>query len=1005
MGSRTTLRCVIVTATAFGVTYAADARRADLERRFTQSVQPFVKSYCIGCHSGASAAAQFDLSQYSNLAAVVRDYPRWNLVLEKLTAREMPPKPVPPPPEAKRQSVIDWVQALRKNEAQKNAGDPGIVLARRLSNAEYNYTIRDLTGVDMRPTHEFPVDPANPAGFDNSGESLAMSPALIGKYLQAARDVANHMVLNLDGFAFADYPMLVETDREKYAIQRIVDFYRRQPTDYADYFEAAWVFKNRAILSESGKTLDAIAADRKVSPKYLATIWQALETPEDVGPLAKIQRMWRALPAPNAGQPDVARPGCVAMRDFVTRLRHLTFRFFRSPRVAGLAPTSQPLMNWRLRQFATHRRDFDRAALRVEGESPAFESALRLDAGAVSGETDRAAVKEFVAAILKGRQDDPDLAVPAGQRDRYEAAFARFSSIFPDAFHISERGRFYPIDTLDKGRLLSAGFHNVMGFYRDDAPLKELILDEKGGQELERLWQEFDFIADHTIRTYVQYYFNQSGEVQGHGNESGTARPADKEVIAEPVIMGLKQAYLAKAATSRDPDTRAAIEEHFDRVNATIRWVERARAESQPHQIEALVKFAGRAYRRPLTATERDGILTYYHQLREKDGLSHEDAMRDSLASVLMAPEFLYRVDVAARARPAQSSRSAPLSNYSIANRLSYFLWSSMPDDELMRHAAAGDLHKPDVLRAEVQRMLKDDRARGLATEFGGNWLDFRRFDGINTVDRERFPSFDNDLRAAMFEEPVRFLSDIIHRDGSVLDLLYGDYTFVNAPLAKHYGVAVTPKPGEWARVENAHEYGRGGLLAMAAFLTQNAPGLRTSPVKRGYWVARRVLGEVIPPPPATVPELPNDEAKMDLPLPQMMEKHRANPTCAACHARFDSFGLVFEGYGPVGERRTTDLAGRRVHTQTAFPRDGGEGDGLAGLQSYIRTQRQADFSDNLCRKMLAYALGRSLILSDELLIDQMRAKLVERNYRFSALVETIIESPQFLTKRVSGGA
>jgi hypothetical protein len=138
----------------------------------------------------------------------------------------------------------------------------------------------------------------------------------------------------------------------------------------------------------------------------------------------------------------------------------------------------------------------------------------------------------------------------------------------------------------------------------------------------------------------------------------------------------------------------------------------------------------------------------------------------------------------------------------------------------------------------------------------------------------------------------------------------------------------------------------------------------------------------------------------MDLPLPQMMEKHRANATCAACHARFDSFGLVFEGYGPIGERRTQDLAGRMVHTQAAFPRDGGEGSGVEGLQAYIRAHRQDDFVDSFCRKMLAYALGRSLILSDELLVDQMRAKLVERKYQFSALVETIVESPQFLTKR-----
>ena len=162
-----------------------------------------------------------------------------------------------------------------------------------------------------------------------------------------------------------------------------------------------------------------------------------------------------------------------------------------------------------------------------------------------------------------------------------------------------------------------------------------------------------------------------------------------------------------------------------------------------------------------------------------------------------------------------------------------------------------------------------------------------------------------------MFEEPIRFITDLIQNDRSVLDLLYGNYTFVNRVLAQHYGMPARRSAGgpeDWVRVDDARAYGRGGLLPMAVFLTQNAPGLRTSPVKRGYWVARRVLGEVIPPPPPTVPELPHDESKSDLPVRDLLAKHRENKTCASCHARFDSFGLAFEGYGPVGERRTKDL-------------------------------------------------------------------------------------------------
>src|SRR5258707_8102240 len=167
-----------------------------LDRQFDETVRPFVAKYCLGCHSGQSAAAQFDLKAYTSLTAVTRDFPRWVLVMERLNAKEMPPKAVLAPPEDARQQVIEWIQSVRAEEIKKSAGDPGMVPARRLSSAEYNYTVRDLTGQDMQVTREFPVDPANPAGFDNSGESLTMSPALVNKYLRAARDVADHMVLS-----------------------------------------------------------------------------------------------------------------------------------------------------------------------------------------------------------------------------------------------------------------------------------------------------------------------------------------------------------------------------------------------------------------------------------------------------------------------------------------------------------------------------------------------------------------------------------------------------------------------------------------------------------------------------------------------------------------------------------------------------------------------------------------------------------------------------------------
>jgi len=1007
-----------------------DPTELDLEHRFVETVRPFVMTYCIACHSGEKPMAQFDLGQHSDLRAVVQDHRHWSLVLEKLTAKQMPPPQAMQPASDARQMVIAWIDAVLKNEARKNAGDPGLVLARRLSNAEYNYTIRDLTGVDIRPTREFPVDPANPAGFDNSGESLAMSPALLNKYLQAAREVANHLVLKPNGLAFASHPMLVETDRDKYCVSQIVNFYQRQAIDYSDYFQTAWRFKHRAALGKPKATLADLAAESKVSPKYLATVWRTLEgTREEVGPTAKLQAMWRELPAPKSNQPEFARDGCNRMRDFVVQLRRKLEPRFPGLTVKGMRATSQPFLMWKNRQYATHRMDYDRDALQVEGEARIVQTdSTPKNKGAAENDI----VDEEAAERLRNRlPNDPDLRVPAGQRARYEAAFARFCAVFPDAFYISERGRNYLDPTKDKGRLLSAGFHNLMGYFRDDLPLYELILDEKGQKELDALWQELDFVASGNIRTYVQFYFNEAGEAHGRGPESGALRPPDKEVTSEVMIQQVKDSYLAKARASSNETAVQAIEDHFQFVNVGIRWVERARIESEPRHLEVLQQFAARAYRRPLSQGERADLLAFYRSLRNKSGLDHEEAMRDSVVSILMSPDFCYRMDLVdtdvateqqasqhlsprAKTTPSGALRGTrvtslppgarPLSDFALASRLSYFVWSSMPDDELLARAAAGELRKPEVLAAQVRRMLKDKKARGLATEFAGNWLDFRRFEELNTVDRERFATFTNELRQAMFEEPIQFFVDVARNDRSVLDFLYANHTFVNPVLAEHYGM---PRDGvrsdEWVRVEEATRYGRGGLLPMSVFLTKNAPGLRTSPVKRGYWVVRRVLGEEIPPPPAVVPELPRDEAKLDLPLRELLAKHRQDASCASCHARFDSFGLAFEGYGPVGERRTKDLAGRPVDTQATFP-GGSEGSGFDGLRNYIRTHRENDFIDNLCRKMLVYALGRSLLLSDEPTIEATRRKLIANSYRLSSLVKSIVTSPQFLTKRGQDG-
>lgn len=973
--------------------WAADSQSAALETKFDEKIRPFLKAYCVDCHGGKKPEAEFDVSAITTLSALLKDGARWSSILERITANEMPPSDAEHQPSAQaRGEAIQWFEAVQQDQIRRHAGDPGIVLARRLSNAEFDYSVRDLTGVDLQPAREFPVDPSNMAGFDNSGESLTMSPALLNKYLQAAREVASHLYLRENGFGFASHPMLSESDRDKFCVQQIIDFYRRQNIDYADYFQAAWRFQHRAALGQPNQTLAECARENRVSPKYLATIWSTLTQPEKVGPMVKLQSLWHALPTPRAGNVTAARAGCEAMRAYVVEVRKKVEGRFLNLNAGDPGTEWLPFLNWKNEQYAKHRRTFDPEQLQVKNEAPRpHVGRVRIEGGNQFG--------PGRTIPVQNQPGDPDLFVPPGARAEYEAAWTRFASVFPDMFYRDQRGRNYFYTGRDEARYLSAGYHNVLGYFRDDWPLYELLLNPQEQAELDGMWRELDFIAGANIRGFVQFAVSGTRGARESFRDkepsiSFATRMNDVQIATTPVLRKLEADYLARV-TNGDDEAIAAIKHYFDLTDTSIRWVERTRVTAESSHVEALLDFAARAFRRPLTAEDRDDLLDFYHTAREKNGLDHETALRESVVMVLLSPNFNYRADLA-----QAGTETNPLSDHDLASRLSYFLWSSVPDAELTALATRGDLRRPEVIVAQARRMLQSPRSRALAVEFGGNWLEFRRFEETNTVDLERYPSFTPELRRAMFEEPVRFAMDVFQRNRSVLDFLSARDTFVNPALAKHYGMkGVTAAPDEWVRIEDATPYGRGGLLPMAVFLTKNAPGLRTSPVKRGYWVAKNILGDRIPPPPPTVPELPKDETKLELPLREMLARHRADPACAGCHARFDSFGLVFEGFDPVGVPREQDLAGRKVDAHATFP-GGNEGLGVEGLRRYLREKRQDDFVDNLCRKLLAYALGRSLMLSDGPLVQEMRRQLAADGYRFDNLIQAIVTSPQFLTKR-----
>lgn len=290
--------------------------------------------------------------------------------------------------------------------------------------------------------------------------------------------------------------------------------------------------------------------------------------------------------------------------------------------------------------------------------------------------------------------------------------------------------------------------------------------------------------------------------------------------------------------------------------------------------------------------------------------------------------------------------------------------------------------------------MLKDERLRALAVEFGTQWIHVRGFDELKEKNEKLFPTFDANLRAAIYEESIRFFQDLFQNDRPVTRILDADYTFLNETLAKHYGIPGVTGP-QWRRVEGVRKYGRGGVLGLASVQAKQAGASRSSPVLRGNWVVETLLGEKLPRPPANVPRLPEEEGNDGLTMRQQVERHTRAAECATCHVRIDPFGFALENYDSIGRLRVKNPGGPPVDTRARL-RDGTEFEGIDGLRTYLLTKKKDVVLRLFCRRLLGYALGRSVTLSDQTLIDEMVAEMDRTEGRLSAAVQAIVRSPQF---------
>jgi mono/diheme cytochrome c family protein len=408
---------------------------------------------------------------------------------------------------------------------------------------------------------------------------------------------------------------------------------------------------------------------------------------------------------------------------------------------------------------------------------------------------------------------------------------------------------------------------------------------------------------------------------------------------------------------------------------------------------EILDRFASKAYRRPATPDEVERLLHLFDASQAR-GEKLEAGIQLALEAVLVSPKFLFRVELDDR---PDSQGPHPLDDYQLASRLSYFLWATMPDDELLGLAARKQL-APN-LEGQARRMLRDPKAQALVENFAVQWLQLRN---LRTVapDPMLFPEFDDKLRADMLKETELFFGAVVHEDRGILDLLDADFTFVNERLARHYGIRGV-EGEEFRRVSLAGGQ-RGGLLTQASILTVTSNPTRTSPVKRGKWVLEQILGTPPPPPPPMVPELPADEkARLTGSLRQRMEQHRANPSCAVCHTKMDALGFAFENFDAVGAFRTKDGT-FPIDPSGTLP-DGQSFRGPAELKAILRGKKEL-FSRCLTEKMLTYALGRGVEPYDRPTVEAINAALACNDYRFSTLVLEIVKSEPFRLRRGKGG-
>lgn len=1036
-----------------------------------------LKQFCFDCHGSGVAEGQIDVEQMLARQAFNTHFKAWEKVASMIEAGKMPPKDAAQPSHQERKALASQIRAAIEQVARQYSGDPGDVPLRRLTSAEYAYTIRDLTGLDLDLGSEFVSDAAGGEGFTNVGTVQFFDDAGLERYLEAAKKVASHAVIGAGPLQFFSDPG--QTGLELSAIDRIRRLYREHGFRtaageggvpfglevYPKAFFVAWQYQHRSALAKGGDSLETFATGEGVPPRFSEHVWSVVNLPAPSFPTSEIVARFRSLPAPSSSPASAvelaaAREQCNLlyrfMNDWQSRLARtvgdeeeaailsehaiqvrtshtLVARFAwmdGPPKVARLqfsvasanpGREVQPVVIWqnpRLRfRRLSRRREVAQPLASVLPAEVIEPLALGLhgrggDVGrqdfVTLGEQNRViefAVPEGVrglevvvdvkldldhgedcvvrSSVSEGTEAEKIKSVSAllanpdgAPYENWRAGVVDFARYLPQVSHRepapSDRDPIpAPFDNTYNMPERNY-FHTHVKYFRDDDFLTNLLLDDAAKRQLDDAWADllgsFEYY-DIWLRFVAEKY-----QVDLAGRDAAQ--------LEEEWVRTLPEEPQRHVRWVRDG---------FEAAN------QRMRAGQARHVADAFA-LASRAWRRPLSKNEQQSLTAFYEQLRQRDQLSHVVAMRALMARIFMAPAFLFRAE---RAEP--QAGVGTLSPGELANRLSYFVWSSAPDQELSQAAAAGKLADEGELARQTRRMLRDPKARRLATEFFGQWLGFYQFDRFRGVDPDRFPEFDERLKQALHEEAVSFFEHLVREKRPLQEILFADYSFLNASLARHYGLNADGLGEAHEKVQSSSStIQRGGLLSLGSIMAATSAPLRTSPVKRGDWVLRRVLGTPVPPPPANAGSIEADDAPADgKSVRQRLEAHRQDAACINCHSKIDPLGFALEHYDTLGRWRETYRDGQAIDDVLTLE-DGRSIAGPAGLKAYLH-DHQHQFYRTLSTKLLAYALGRSELASDQDLMTNLLANAKSGEGTLADLVVTIVASPQFRSRRAGG--